>query len=93
LEGERYSLVKQAAQELRPLSEKVRTARRQGLKLFSAEQIDRGAIERFRAEQIQATDAASKRFSQALGDVAEVLTPEQRKTLAARFARHGRGRG
>jgi Spy/CpxP family protein refolding chaperone len=86
-------LVKQAAQELRPLREKVRTARRQGLKLFSAEQIDRGAIERFRAEQIQATDAASKRFSQALGDVAEVLTPEQRKTLAARFARHGRGRG
>jgi len=86
-------LVKQAAQELRPLRAKVRTARREGLKLFSAEKIDRGAIERFRAEQVQATDAASKRFSQALADVAEVLTPEQRKTLAARFARHGRGRG
>lgn len=86
-------LVKQAAQELRPLRAKVRTARREGLKLFSADKIDRGAIERFRAEQVQATDAASKRFSQALADVAEVLTPEQRKTLAARFARHGRGRG
>ena len=36
-------------------------------------------------------DAASKRFTQALSDVAEVLTPEQRKTLAARFARRGRG--
>ena len=85
-------IVKQAAKELQPLRAKVRTARHEGMKLFSAENIDRGAIERFRAEQIGATDAASKRFTQALTDVAEVLTPDQRKTLAARFARHGRGR-
>jgi Spy/CpxP family protein refolding chaperone len=85
-------IVKQAAQELQPLRAKVREARREGMKLFSAENIDRGAIERFRAEQIGATDAASKRFTQALTDVAEVLTPDQRKTLAARFARYGRGR-
>jgi periplasmic protein CpxP/Spy len=84
--------VKQAAAELRPLREQARNARREGIKLFSAENIDRGAIERLRAQQIQATDAASKRFTQALTDVAEVLTPDQRKTLAARFARHGRGR-
>ena len=83
-------MVKQAAAELRPLRQKVRDARREGLKLFSADTVDRGAIERLRAEQIQATDAASKRFTQALTDVAEVLTPEQRKTLAERFARRGR---
>jgi Spy/CpxP family protein refolding chaperone len=85
-------IVKQAAQDLQPLRAKVREARREGMKLFSAENVDRGAIERFRAEQIGATDAASKRFTQALTEVAEVLTPDQRKTLAARFARHGRGR-
>ena len=85
-------IVKQAAKELQPLRAKVREARREGMKLFSSENIDRGAIERFRAEQIGATDAASKRFTQALTDVAEVLTPDQRKTLAKRFARHGRGR-
>jgi len=85
-------MVKQAAAELRPLREQARNARQEGMKLFSAERIDRGAIERLRAQQIQATDAASKRFTQALADVADVLTPEQRKTLAARFARHGRGR-
>lgn len=86
-------IVKQAAQELQPLRAKVREARREGMKLFSADTIDRGAIERFRTEQISATDAASKRFTQALGDVAEVLTPAQRKKLAARFAhRGGRGR-
>lgn len=86
-------LVKQAAEELRPLRAKVREARREGLRLFSAESIDRGAIERLRLEQMASADAASKRFTQALADVAEVLTPAQRKTLAARFARHGHGRG
>jgi Spy/CpxP family protein refolding chaperone len=85
-------IVKQAAQELQPLRAKVREARREGIKLFSAESIDRGAIERLRVEQMASADAASKRFTQALSDVAEVLTPEQRKTLAARFARRGRGR-
>ena len=86
-------IVKQAAQELQPLRAKVREARREGIKLFSAESIDRGAIERLRVEQMASADAASKRFTQALSDVAEVLAPEQRKTLAARFARRGRGRG
>lgn len=86
-------IVKQAAKDLQPLRAKVREARREGMKLFSADAIDRGAIERLRAEQIASADAASKRFTQALADVAEVLTPEQRRTLAARFGRHGRGRG
>jgi periplasmic protein CpxP/Spy len=83
-------IVKQAAKDLQPLRAKVREARREGMKLLSADTIDRGAIERFRAEQIAATDAASKRFTQAVTEVAEVLTPEQRRTLAARFA-HRRG--
>ena len=86
-------IVKQAAKELQPLRAKVREARREGMKLFSADTIDRAAIERLRAEQIAAADGASKRFTQALADVAEVLSPEQRRTLAARFGRRGRGRG
>jgi protein CpxP len=86
-------IVKQAAKDLRPLRVKVREARREGMQLFSADTIDRGAIERFRVQQVAATDAASKRFTQALTDVAEVLTPEQRKKLAARFAHRGHGRG
>jgi Spy/CpxP family protein refolding chaperone len=85
-------IVKQAASDLRPLRERVRGARRRGAELFSADTIDRGAIERARVEQIGAADAASKRFTQALTDVAEVLTPEQRKKLAARLARRGHGR-
>ncbi len=41
--------------------------------------IDRAAIEAFRAEQLALADAASKRFAQAVGDAAEVLTPDQRQ--------------
>jgi len=85
-------IVKQAAKELQPLRAKVREARREGVKLLSADKIDRGAIERLRTEQMASADAASKRFTQALADVAEALTPEQRRTLAARFARRGYGR-
>ncbi len=84
-------IVKQAAKDLAPLRDKVREARREGVKLLSADTIDRGAIERFRTQQIGATDVASRRFTQALADLAEVLTPEQRRKLAARAGRHGRG--
>lgn len=78
-------IIKQAANELMPLREKVREARRQGMALLTAPSIDRGAIEHLRVEQIAAADDASKRFVRALADVADVLTPEQRKTVAARM--------
>jgi Spy/CpxP family protein refolding chaperone len=73
-----------------PLREKVRDARRQGMALLTAPSIDRGAIEQLRVEQITAADDASKRFVRALADVADVLTPEQRKTVAARMEHRGR---
>ena len=52
------------------------------------EPLSRAAIERMRVERLQNAEAASKRFSQALADVAEVLTPAQRKQLAERIQRH-----
>ncbi len=86
-------IVKQAAGDLRPLRARAQDARKRGAELLSADTIDRGAIERVRAEGISAADASSRRFTQALTDVAEVLTPAQRKKLAARLAhRGGRGR-
>jgi Spy/CpxP family protein refolding chaperone len=87
-------IAKAAAKDLRPMRDKVRDARKRGMELLSAPTIDRAAIERLRAEQIQAADAASRRLSQALADTAEVLTPEQRKQFAERFQRrHARRRG
>jgi len=84
-------IVKQAVKDLLPVREKARAARAQALALLTGDTIDRGAIEALRAEQIQLAEQASKRLSQALADVAEVLTPAQRKDLAARIEKHRGG--
>lgn len=83
-------IVRGAAQDLLPLRAKMHDARRQAVELLSQESIDRAALETLRAGQLQLAEQASKRFAQALADVAEVLTPDQRKQLAARIGRwHG----
>jgi protein CpxP len=45
--------------------------------------VDRAGLEALRTEQMRQLDNASKRLAQALGDAAEVLTPDQRVRLAA----------
>ena len=83
-------IVKQAAKDLLPLRDKARATRKQAVDLLAADTIDRGAIEALRAEKLQLAEQASKRFAQALADVAEVLTPAQRKQLAERMESFGR---
>jgi periplasmic protein CpxP/Spy len=84
-------ILKQAANDLLPLRGKMRAARTQAMELLTRDSIDRAALETLRAEQLQQAELASKRFSQALADAAEVLTPAQRKQLAARMERHRHG--
>jgi protein CpxP len=79
-------IAKAAAKDLMPLREQAQHARQEGLDLLAAPTIDRDAIERVRAAQIQLADQASKRIAQAIGDAGDVLTPEQRKTLTERIA-------
>ena len=84
-------LVKGAARNLLPLRAQMRDARRQAVELLSRESIDRAALETLRGDQLKLAEQASRRFAQALADVAELLTPEQRKQLAERIGRgHGR---
>lgn len=78
------AIVKQAAGELAPLRDQHRQARKQAMQLVSAPTIDRAAMEKLRTEQMQLADQASRRFTQALADVSEVLTPEQRVKLRER---------
>ena len=80
-------IAKAASRELRPLRERARDARRRGMALLAAPTVDRAALERLRAEQIQAADAVSRRMTQAFADAAEVLTPDQRKKIAERMQR------
>lgn len=84
-------IVKGAARDLLPLRTQFHDARRQAVELLSRDSVDRAALESLRESQLRLADQASRRFTQALADVADVLTPEQRKQLAERIGRwHGR---
>jgi periplasmic protein CpxP/Spy len=85
------AIAKQAAKDLEPLRGQAMDARKQAMELLSQPSIDRAALEQLRVSKLQHADAMSRRVTQALGDAAEVLTPEQRKKLAEHIAsRRGR---
>jgi len=84
--------------ELAPLREKHREGREQAIAALAKPQVDRNALEAIRAQQLALADQMSRRLTQSMADVAEVLTPEQRAKVAERmqarherFARRGRG--
>ena len=74
-------IVKNAVKDMLPLREKMFATRQQARDLLLGQTVDRAAIEKLRADRIAVADALSKRFTQALADAAEVLTPEQRHKL------------
>jgi Spy/CpxP family protein refolding chaperone len=83
-------IVKGAAQEFLPLRAKMHEAHRRAAELLSQDTVDRAALETLRADHMRLAEQASTRFVQALADVADVLTPEQRRQLAAHIGRwHG----
>lgn len=90
-------LAKVLAKDVLPMRDKMRDVRKQAVDLLTAPTVDRAAIEKLRADQIATADQLSKRVTEALARAAEVLTPEQRKSLAERVDRFrdggGRGRG
>jgi Spy/CpxP family protein refolding chaperone len=88
------AIVRSAVGELLPLRETSHAARQRARQLLTQPTVDRAAIEALRAEQIAKIDAASKRLVQAIGDAAEVLTPEQRRKIADHIQEHrGHWRG
>ncbi len=81
-------IAKAAAKDMLPMRETIRDARKQARALLSQPVIDKSAVETLRAAQIANADALSKRLSAAVTEAAEVLTPEQRKQLSERMAKH-----
>jgi protein CpxP len=91
-------IVKQAIADLAPLRKAMRSTRERAREIMTAPQVDRAALEELRSTRMQNADALSRRMTQALADIADVLTPEQRKTMAERMqhrrgGRHGAPRG
>lgn len=85
-------IVKQTVADVAPLRQQLQGTREQVRSIMSAPQIDRAALEQLRASRLQAADALSKRMTQAMADIGEVLTPEQRKAMAERMQKR-RGMG
>jgi Spy/CpxP family protein refolding chaperone len=79
------TVVRSAVRDILPMREKARSARATARDLLTQQTVDRAAIERFRTEQLALADAFSKRVAQAIGDMGEILTPEQRRKLADRL--------
>lgn len=86
-------IAKAAFNDLRPLQEKSRDARAQGMKLLAQATLDRNAIEQVRQTQQQLADQRSRRMTQAFADAAEVLTPAQRVKAAEEMGKRGHGFG
>jgi Spy/CpxP family protein refolding chaperone len=86
-------IVRQAASELLPMHDQVHAAHAQLLALLGADKIDRDAIERVRSDQMRLFDQASQRLATLVEDVADVLTPAQRKAFTERFSMHMQANG
>ena len=76
-------LVQQAVNDLLPMHTQLQAAHAQALQALTQNTVDRSALEAARVAHLQLADQASKRLTQLLGDVDEVLTPAQRTALAA----------
>ena len=76
-------LVQQAVNDLLPMHTQLQAAHAQAIQALTQSTVDRGALEAARVAHLQLADQASKRLTQLLGDVDEVLTPAQRTALAA----------
>ena len=81
------TIAKAAANDLMPLRKQHQDARKQALELLSAPAIDRARFETLRVSQMQLGETATRRATQALLDVAETLTPQQRQQLAQKMQR------
>ena len=84
-------LVQQAVNDLLPMHAQLQAAHTQAIEALEQNTVDRTALEAARVAHLQLADQASKRLTQLLADVDEVLTPAQRTALAAHLKQmHGK---
>ncbi|HEX4232727.1 MAG TPA: Spy/CpxP family protein refolding chaperone [Caldimonas sp.] len=77
-----------AASDVKAQAEAGRSLRQRALQAFTAPNVDAAAVEQVRQQMLQQHDQMSRRVTQAMLDVARVLTPEQRVRLGERIRDH-----
>ena len=86
-----------AGKDMRAQADTRRQLHEQGLALLAQPTIDANAVEGLRQQMLAQHDQASQRWSKAMVEAANVLTPQQRAQLAEamrqRAAEHGHGHG
>lgn len=84
-QGKIIALVAAVAKDMKPVHERMHVSRDEMKALLLADTIDRAALETMRAARIAEVDQISKDLVNAVADVAEVLTLEQRQVLEERI--------
>lgn len=74
-----------AAADLRANGGASRDLRQRSMQIFTAPTVDAAAAEQLRQQMSQQQDRASRRVTQAMVDIARVLTPEQRARIGERM--------
>jgi periplasmic protein CpxP/Spy len=84
-------LLERAAREFGPAHAQMQENHKLVISILSQDRIDRAELEDVRQDSIRLADQASLRMTQLVADIADVLTPAQRKALAARIHQHHTG--
>ena len=84
------ALVTQATTDLQALHAQGGQMHEQLHAVLTQDRVDRGALESLRQAHMRIADQGSQRLVQLMADVADVLTPEQRRTVIAKMqSMHG----
>jgi Spy/CpxP family protein refolding chaperone len=74
-----------AGADLKTQMEAGRALRQRALQAFTAPTVDAATVEQVRAQMLQLHEQTSRRMTQAMLDIARVLTPEQRAKIGERM--------
>ncbi len=74
-----------AAADMKAQMQAGRGLHQRGMEIFTAPTVDAAAAEQLRQQMLQQHDQMSRRMTQAMVDVARVLTPEQRAKVGERM--------
>lgn len=80
------ALLEQARRDFEPVHAQMKEDHELAIALLTEDRVDRAELETLRQNHLRMADQASMRATRLVADIADVLTPAQRKALAAKSA-------